>query len=91
MLVDLILIIIGKIFEVYASFAPTFSVWPDIVPNMLNYCAGVIMKLDFSVVPMDALLDAISFLIKFFAYYYLFRLGAMIFNYLRGVGSGIDI
>jgi hypothetical protein len=90
MITELILSLLGYIFQIIGIILPTWNVWPDNVFHTLNYFGGLIGDYNF-IFPVDTLFNVILIFTRFLTYFMIAKLIAMIFNYLRGTGKGIDI
>jgi hypothetical protein len=85
-MITLIFYILGGMIGFFASWLPTFSVWPDSLITGIDYFGEKIMLLNF-IFPIYELSFLILFLILFFSTYYTARIIAMVLNWIRGSGS----
>jgi hypothetical protein len=66
---------------------PDFQIWPDVVFEVINTFITGLLELNtfFLIIPL--LLTALVFLLRFFSYFFLYKITTKILNYFRGSGE----
>ena len=90
MITSLILMSVGLFTQLISFILPVWQVWPTAFLTGLTYFFSALANFNF-IFPIDTLFDVISFLLFFEVSFFSAKLILKIFNYARGVGSGLDI
>lgn len=90
MITTILLNIFSYIMGIIVMILPTFTVWPQVLIDGLQYMCTSVAKLNF-ILPIKEWFDIILFFINFSVTYLTAKLILKAFNFLRGTGSGLDI
>jgi hypothetical protein len=87
---DLIFYIITKFFEAIAFVLPSWTVWPQILVDGMQYIFESFAKFNF-ILPIDTFLQALLWFVHFEALYFGAKLSLKAINFMRGTGTGLEI
>lgn len=90
MITTAIIYVISLLIGVLGFLLPSFQIWPDSVFEAFDYFITNLTDLSVLFIFIPTIFTALIFFIKFLTYYLTFRISVKIFNYLRGVGAGLE-
>ena len=93
MIFTIALYLISYIFTIVSVILPSWQLWPAVLLDGITYLTGAVMSMNFLFPLADnyGWISAFLFLINFEVMYLTAKIGVKIFNYVRGVGKGLDL